>query len=44
VEHHKVNAPALPEHLSARIPWDDEFDKQWGVAKEKAKTGLKSKM
>ncbi|KZM21820.1 uncharacterized protein EKO05_0003135 [Ascochyta rabiei] len=44
VEHHKVNVPVLPEHLSARIPWDDEFEKEWGVVKGKTEIGLKSKM
>jgi acyl-coenzyme A thioesterase 13 len=29
VEHHKVNTPLLPEHLDARIPWDDDWDAQW---------------
>ncbi|OAL51198.1 thioesterase family protein-like protein [Pyrenochaeta sp. DS3sAY3a] len=41
VEHHKVNVPALPEHLSARIPWDDEWDKEW---KDKAQKEVKSKI
>lgn len=44
VEHHKVNVPVLPEHLSARIPWDDDFEKQWGVVKGKNEIGVKSKM
>ncbi|KAI8940746.1 hypothetical protein NX059_002011 [Plenodomus lindquistii] len=41
VEHHKVNTPALPEHLQARIPWDDEFEKEWGV---KTEGGVRSKI
>ncbi|KAF1851099.1 thioesterase family protein-like protein [Cucurbitaria berberidis CBS 394.84] len=41
VEHHKVNVPTLPEHLSARISWDDEFDKEW---KDKTEKQVKSKM
>jgi len=40
VEHHKVNVPTQPEHLAARIPWDDEFDKEW----KRAETKEKSKM
>lgn len=28
VEHHKVNVPARPEHLAARIPWDDEMEER----------------
>lgn len=43
-EHHKVNAPVLPEHLNTRIPWDDEFEKEWGVVKRKTERGLKSKI
>lgn len=42
-EHHKVHTPVLPEHQIARIPWDDEFEKQWGIAK-KTETGVKSKI
>ncbi|ORY17619.1 thioesterase family protein-like protein [Clohesyomyces aquaticus] len=30
VEHHKVNAPVLPQHRKARVPWDDEWEKEWG--------------
>ncbi|KAF2854304.1 thioesterase family protein-like protein [Plenodomus tracheiphilus IPT5] len=41
VEHHKVNSPVLPEHLQARIPWDDVFEKQWGV---KTEGGTRSKL
>lgn len=41
VEHHKVNVPVLPEHLQARIPWDDEFEKEW---KGKVAGGEKSKI
>lgn len=25
-DHHKVNAPMLPEHKRARVAWDDEMD------------------
>ncbi|KAF2474298.1 thioesterase family protein-like protein [Lindgomyces ingoldianus] len=42
VEHHKVNAPVLPQHRKARLPWDDEFEKEWGVG-EKNK-GVSSKI
>ncbi|PSN71607.1 hypothetical protein BS50DRAFT_570935 [Corynespora cassiicola Philippines] len=36
-EHHKVNAPVLPHHRKVRIPWDDDFDKEWeGKAAQKA--------
>ncbi|KAF2181856.1 thioesterase family protein-like protein [Zopfia rhizophila CBS 207.26] len=34
VEHHKVNAPALPQHRKARIPWDEEFEREWGIAEK----------
>lgn len=34
VEHHKVNTPVLREHLLARVPWDDDWDKAWGIKKE----------
>ncbi|CAI6333250.1 unnamed protein product [Periconia digitata] len=30
-EHHKVNTQVLPEHSEARIPWDDEFDREWNA-------------
>jgi acyl-coenzyme A thioesterase 13 len=43
-EHHKVNAPVQPEHLIARLPWDDEFEKQWGVVRGGIQSGAKSKM
>jgi acyl-coenzyme A thioesterase 13 len=39
VEHHKVNVPVLPEHKRVRLPWDDEFEKQWKSA-EDAKSKL----
>lgn len=39
VEHHKVNAPVLPQSRKVRIPWDDEFDKQWGIGKWTKETG-----
>ncbi|KAF2715144.1 thioesterase family protein-like protein [Pleomassaria siparia CBS 279.74] len=38
VEHHKVNAPVLEQHRKAKVPWDDEFAKEW------AEKGVKSKM
>ncbi|CAO2649395.1 Nn.00g067800.m01.CDS01 [Neocucurbitaria sp. VM-36] len=41
VEHHKVNVPVLPEHLDARVAWDDEFEKEW---KNKTAKGVKSKI
>lgn len=40
VEHHKVNVQILPEHAKVRVPWDDEFDREW----KKAGDGLKSKI
>ncbi|KAF2637700.1 thioesterase family protein-like protein [Massarina eburnea CBS 473.64] len=36
VEHHKVNAPVLEHHKKVRVPWDDEFERQW-EAKKKSK-------
>jgi acyl-coenzyme A thioesterase 13 len=44
VEHHKVNTPVQPEHLIARLPWDDEFEKQWGVVRGDVQSGVKSKI
>lgn len=41
VEHHKVNVPILPEHSNARIPWDDEFEREW---KDQMEKGAKSKI
>jgi acyl-coenzyme A thioesterase PaaI-like protein len=41
VEHHKVNVPVVPAHRDARVPWDDEFEREW---KAKAVTDVKSKM
>lgn len=43
-EHHKVNTPVQPQHMEARVPWDDEFDREWGVVKGKTEMGVKSKM
>ncbi|KAF2653712.1 thioesterase family protein-like protein [Lophiostoma macrostomum CBS 122681] len=37
VEHHKVNAPVLPHMRKVRLPWDDEFEREWGLAREKAR-------
>ena len=34
VEHHKVNSPVLERHRDAKIPWDEEWEREW---KEKAK-------
>lgn len=33
VEHHKVNVPVLSQHRKVRVPWDDEFEKEWGIGK-----------
>ncbi|KAF2811097.1 uncharacterized protein BDZ99DRAFT_462376 [Mytilinidion resinicola] len=33
VEHHKVNSPVKPEHRNARIPWDDEWDREHALKK-----------
>lgn len=41
VEHHKVNTPVDPSHVQARVPWDDEFEREWGV---KPAEGMRSKM
>ncbi|KAF2730329.1 thioesterase family protein-like protein [Polyplosphaeria fusca] len=35
VEHHKVNAPVLDHHRQARVPWDEEFEREWGPGKTK---------
>jgi len=41
-EHHKVHVPPQPEHVTARIPWDDEQDKELRAeAERKAKKALK---
>jgi acyl-coenzyme A thioesterase PaaI-like protein len=29
-EHHKVNTKVQPEHVKVRVPWDDEFEREWG--------------
>lgn len=29
VEHHKVNVPVQEQHRKARVPWDDEFEREW---------------
>ncbi|KAH7386746.1 HotDog domain-containing protein [Phaeosphaeria sp. MPI-PUGE-AT-0046c] len=39
VEHHKVNVPILPEHAKVRVPWDEDFEKEWTTQK-----GVKSKI
>jgi acyl-coenzyme A thioesterase 13 len=42
VEHHKVNTPVREEHRSAKIPWDEEFAREWATVevKEKAKAKI----
>jgi acyl-coenzyme A thioesterase 13 len=40
VEHHKVNVPVQPEHKKVRVPWDDEFEKQWKKTGEDTKSKL----
>ena len=41
-EHHKVHVPPQPEHILAKLPWDDEQDKQLQAeAERKAKKALK---
>jgi acyl-coenzyme A thioesterase 13 len=40
-EHHKVNVPVTPEHLNARVAWDEEFAKEW---KAKREPDVKSKI
>jgi acyl-coenzyme A thioesterase 13 len=32
-EHHKVNAPVLPDHVKVRLAWDDDFEREWAKAK-----------
>lgn len=41
VEHHKVNTPVKEEHVKARLPWDDEWEKEW---KDKEEGKVKSKI
>lgn len=33
VEHHKVNMPVLKQHRAIRVPWDDDFDREWAIGK-----------
>lgn len=41
-EHHKVNVPTRPEHIAARLPWDDEQEKELQAeAERKAKKAVK---
>ncbi|KAF2205586.1 thioesterase family protein-like protein [Delitschia confertaspora ATCC 74209] len=40
VEHHKVNTPVRSEHRKARLPWDDEFEKEHGVKRERGESKL----
>ncbi|KAJ4302804.1 hypothetical protein N0V90_001695 [Kalmusia sp. IMI 367209] len=40
-EHHKVNTPVRDHHRLVRIPWDDEFEKDWEAKKAEK---VKSKM
>ncbi|KAF1966500.1 thioesterase family protein-like protein [Bimuria novae-zelandiae CBS 107.79] len=28
-EHHKVNTPLREDHRKVRVPWDDEFERDW---------------
>jgi hypothetical protein len=44
VDHHKVNAPVLPHLRKVRIPWDDEFEKQWGIGRWAKDKGVSSKL
>lgn len=37
VEHHKVNAPVLLQHRGVRVPWDEEFEREWAAKGDKAK-------
>lgn len=30
VEHHKVNVPVRQQHRNARVPWDEEFEREHG--------------
>ena len=41
VEHHKVNAPVVKEHLDVRTAWDEAFAREW---KAKGVTEVKSKI
>jgi hypothetical protein len=41
VEHHKVNAPVVKEHLDVRTAWDEEFAREW---KAKGMKEVKSKI
>lgn len=38
-EHHKVNIPMKPEHTGARLPWDDEMERE---IKEEAEKKVQS--
>jgi acyl-coenzyme A thioesterase 13 len=40
VEHHKVNTPVRDEHRLAKIPWDEEFAKEWANVKEKGRAKM----
>ncbi|KAF2792965.1 hypothetical protein K505DRAFT_245501, partial [Melanomma pulvis-pyrius CBS 109.77] len=40
VEHHKVNAPVLPQHRGARVPWDAEFEREWAAKGDTARPKL----
>ena len=44
VEHHKVNAPVLPQHREARVPWDDEFEREWGIGEKNRDKRVSSKI
>ncbi|KAI4644035.1 uncharacterized protein J4E78_009818 [Alternaria triticimaculans] len=41
VEHHKVNAPVIKEHLDVKTAWDEEFAREW---KAKGLEDAKSKI
>jgi acyl-coenzyme A thioesterase 13 len=43
-EHHKVNVPVPRHYKEVRVPWDDEFEKEWGIGKYAEETGVKSKI
>lgn len=41
-EHHKVNVPTRPEHIAARLPWDDEQERELQAeAERKARRAVK---
>ena len=36
-EHHKVNTPVKEHHRIMRVPWDDEFERDWEAKTAKSK-------